>query len=275
MARRGIWAVLIALVLAPDAAFASAWTRPSGEALFIATALYDRAWRRYSLDGATDLNADFTKFSYETYIEYGLADGLTGVLHGRYEWLRDGAGGQTMRQQGFGDFEMALRLRLYDRPRTVFSVQQMIGAAGEASGGGDLPFLARGRLYETRGLFGRSFEAAGAPAFMNLEAAHRWREGAAPNEWRVDFTVGVKPGDGWEIFAQSFSSLSAGGARTPFRRFRHHKAQISVLKRVSARYGVQAGLFRSVEGRNVIIENGAIVSFWITTGAISSFWTGL
>ncbi|GAB4524258.1 MAG: hypothetical protein Tsb0010_08200 [Parvularculaceae bacterium] len=275
MARRRLWAILFALVLAPGAASASAWTRPSGEALFIATALYDRAWRRYSLDGATKPNADFTKFSNETYVEYGLADGLTGVLHGRYEWLRDGASGQSMRQQGFGDFELALRLRLYDRPRTVFSVQQMIGAAGESSGGGDLPLLARGRLYETRGLFGRSFDTAGMPAFFNLEAAHRWREGAAPNEWRFDFTVGVKPGGGWEIFAQSFSSLSAGGARTPFRTFRHHKAQISVLKRLTARYGVQAGLFRSVDGRNVIVENGAIVSLWITTDALSSFWTGL
>ena len=273
--RHAFAAAILVLAAAPAETNASAWTRSPGEALLIATAFYDRATNRYPVRGAGRRDADFSKIAGEIYAEYGLAPGLTAIAHGGYGTQRDGAGAERLRQTGASDFETALRLRLYDRPGTVFSVQQMIGAAGEASGGGDLPLLARGRLYETRALFGRSFEIGGAPTFINLEAGHRWRDGPAPNEWRADIAFGVKPGRDWEFFAQSFSTITAGGAKTPFQSFRSHKVQLSALKRLNENLGVQAGLFRTVRGRNVIIETGAILSLWVTTDALAGFLPGL
>jgi protein XagA len=244
--------------LAPSAAWAGAWTLPQGQGQVIET-LYGWGGAGAPYGGAAAPNE--SKFGSQTYVEYGLTNGLTAL--GNVGLIRYALSAPSKDAYlGFDYSGAGLRAKLWSNDAWVFSLEANAYVSGARDAGRPAQAGDTGPEADLRAEVGRNLTLFGAPAFLEAEAGYRFRNQGPPGEWRGDLTLGVSWTPRAQILAQAFNTLSNGAGAPGFDAWEQHIAQISVVYRLDDRWSVQLGGFGSVYHRNTNSEYGALLAVW-------------
>jgi hypothetical protein len=251
-------AMALAAALGPSAAVAGAWTLPQGQGQVIET-LYGWAGSGAPYGGSAAPNE--TKFGSQTYVEYGLTNGLTAI--GNVGVIRYGLSAPTKDSYfGFDYSGAGLRAKLWSDDAWVFSLE----ASGYVSGARDAAKPAQagdtGPQADARALLGHNLTLFGAPAFVDAEAGFRFRTDGPADEWRADLTLGVTWTPKAQILAQAFNTISNGAGAPGFSAWENHIGQLSVVYALNDKWSVQIGGFGTLYRRNTNSEYGALVAVW-------------
>lgn len=112
--------------------------------------------------------------------------------------------------------------------------------------------------FDLRLLAGRALPRDG---FLDVQIAHRSRDGHYLDEWRLDTSFGFALSERWDAMVQSYSVWSAEAMRPGLPEFDQHKLQLSVLRDAGA-VQYQFGLSFTPSGRNALDERAAVLAVW-------------
>lgn len=242
---------------------AGAWTlqEGTGQAALIGTLSQARAI--FDWKGNVVSAPRYTKFELQGLFEYGMTDRLTLMFLPGMQHVDIEVPGSPSRT-GLGYTEGGARYKFLEGANWVVSGQATVRVPGTYDQGNPAAIGYTGFETDIRALFGYSFALGGVPAFINLEAAQRFRFGGPPNEFRFDATLGVRPAPNWLVLTQVFNVVSEGAGEAPFfaTSYNYHKLQLSVVYDINARWAVQAGAFATFAGRNALQENGVLLGSW-------------
>lgn len=249
---------LLAAVVTAGPSDAGAWPRDKGEGLVILTSLVDRADGFFDAEGNRQSGGYFHKDELAAYIEYGATDRVT--LVGRFAWqtVEQLSGGQMDSATGFSASELGVRIQAWQAERWRISAQVSYFLPGEGENVTNQPLGQGDGAVDLRVLAGRSLPRDG---FLDIQLAHRQRDGAFLDEWRMDASLGLTITSHWQGMAQVYSVWSAERAQPGLPEFDQHKIQLSVLRQVGE-LEYQFGLIFTPSGRNALDERAAVLSIW-------------
>lgn len=241
-----------------DGACAGAFMQEPGKGQLIVTSTFDRSDRFFDAAGRLQPLAQYRKFEMTTYVEYGAMDWLTIILAPSSSQSA-GSIGAIETADRYGRLEAGARIRLWRDENAIVSWQASVRAPYAFDVG--LPPGLRKEVveYDVRGLYGYAFRLLERDGFFGAELAYRTRLGA-PDEWRADLTLGYRFLPQFLVLAQSFNVVSSAGAAFPRRRW--HKAQVSGVYDLGARWSLQAGVYLTFAGVNMRREQGVIGGVW-------------
>jgi hypothetical protein len=253
----------ISLLLAPAAAHAGAWTlsEGTGQAALIGT--LSQASQIFDWQGNVISAPRYTKFELQGLLEYGVTDRLTVMFLPGMQHVDIDIPGNPSRT-GLGYTEAGARYKVLEGQNWVFSTQATVRVPGTFDTGNPAAIGYTGFETDVRALFGYSFAVADLPAFINLEAAQRFRFGGPPNEFRFDASFGIRPAPQWLLLTQVFNVVSEGAGDPPVfaTSYNYHKLQFSVVYELNPQWAIQAGAFTTFAGRNALQENGVLLGSW-------------
>ena len=255
--RRAAW-TLVAIPLAPVAAFAGAWTLPQGDGQIIETL---SGWLGSGPpQGGPGPAPDESRVEAQTYGEYGVYDRLT--LFGEISAERYALTPPTQDvYTGLDYSRIGLRGKLWSNDAWVFSLEASAFVPGARDPSRPAQAGNTGGAGEFRGLAGYNFNLGGMPAFLDAEVGYRLRAAGPPDEWHGDLTLGVKATPRWMGLAQVFNTVSQGG--TPgFPAWSSHTGQVSVVYALDERWSVQLGAFATFATVNTNSERGVMAAVW-------------
>ena len=233
------------------AAQAGAWTPERGDGVVIVTSVFSGAAKGFDAEGRLQPLPEYRKFELSAYLEYGLTDRLTGVVHSAARIETQDREVQTTAVDGIG-----LRARVAGTDRLVVSAELTGYTPGLDRNG--LWVTSEPAAVEARALLGYAFAVHGRPAFLDVQGAYRLSAGGEDDEIHIDVTAGLKPAPRWLLMAQSFTTLSAGKAAD----YRYHKLQASAVCWLTPRHGVQAGIGGTLDGVAALQERTVFAAFW-------------
>jgi hypothetical protein len=252
----------LGLLMTPTAALAGAWTLDAGTGQAALIGTLSQASQIFDWKGNVTSAPRYTKFELQGLLEYGATDRLTLMFLPGLQHVDIDMPGNPSRT-GLGYTEGGARYRFLSGPNWVFSGQATVRVPGTFDAGNPAAIGYTGFESDIRALFGYSFSVAGMPAFINLEAAQRFRFGGPPDEFRFDASFGVRPAPNWLLLAQVFNVVSEGAGEAPFlTSYNYHKLQLSVVYDLTPRWAVQFGGFTTFAGRNALQENGFLLGTW-------------
>lgn len=259
---------LLSGVMSP--VYGAAWTQEKGKTQVITSYTYDTASAQFNDNGSLTPVGQFEKTNIDVYAQYGLKDGLTLILSPGYEYITSDLSGVPQTQQGLNHTGIGGRLRIWEKGRHIISVEGTYYLPGEITttdttvlsrGGGDID----GRL-----LYGGSrtfrFRKKDYPAFWDIQLGYRQRDGGPSHEVHGDVTLGVQTGKKTQVMLQNFNilGLDAGSsADALWPQVQIHKVQASSVYRLSDRFRLQAGGYRTLFGKNVVQENAFFGAIWV------------
>jgi len=245
----------------PGEALAGAWTLDAGTGQAIVTAAASSSDNVF--DGAGNLQSAprYSKFELTGLIEYGETNWLTLMLLPQFQHISIGSPIDAQRT-GLGYTEFGGRAKLYDTDSWVFSVQTTVRMPGTFDDTNPAAIGYTDRQTDMRGLAGYSFTLGAWPAFVDMEVGQRFRNAGAPDEFRADFTLGVRPIPNWMFLAQSFNVASEGAGTWGYPSYDYFKFQFSAVYDLTPAVSLQLGGFTTYTGRYSLQENGAVVSAW-------------
>ena len=256
------WTLGLLLLLGSPTVFAGAWTQPAGtgEAYLSTDATSND--RYFDDSGNSFSNQTYRKVETQLRVEYGITDSLTGFVGPSL--LSTSVGGSTDRNYfGPGYTDFGLRRRLYTDGTNVFSVEATVRVPGASGSNNPAEIGYTGMEYDLRALYGRNFQLGSWPAFADAELAWHIRNGAPPDEYRVDLTLGARPAAQWLVLLQSFSVISSGAGRGVFNvPYRYYKIQPSVVWNFAPKWSAQLGAVTTIAGRNSWREQGVVAGLW-------------
>jgi hypothetical protein len=251
----------LGLAVASSEVLAGAWTAPQGHGQVIVTGTASRAERAFDGDWSSVPTPRTNKFELQGLIEYGVTDLITAILAPGYQRIDIGAPTDAQRS-GLGYSELGGRVLLLQGSSWVFSGQTLVRLPGTSQFSNPAAIGYTDSEVDVRALFGASFSLGTWPAFIDMQAAQRFRAGAAPDEFRADLTFGIRPLPQWLLLAQSFNVFSEGSGVPLFPSYEYHKLQLSVVHDITPHWSLQLGGFSAYAGRNALQENGAILGVW-------------
>jgi hypothetical protein len=136
----------------------------------------------------------YRKFELGTFIEYGATDWLTIVATPSFDRIQQTPSpGVTQTTTGIGDTAIGPRLKIFQSPNLVLSVQGLLRPPLGLQFNSANESYDHSRIWtgELRGLIGYSSQIRGYDYFADFEAGYRWNDMTTPNEWRSDLTLGV------------------------------------------------------------------------------------
>lgn len=240
---------------------AGGFTQPQGKGLVIFATSWSLATLGFDAKGAPALGPRILKREATTYAEYGLTDWLTGIVQttlsdryvagivaDRYRGLDLGAVGLRTRLAQLGPFSVAIEgnLRLSGASDRYRAAQ-----AGHTGIEGDIRLQA-----------GADFNLWSWSGYADVSLGYRTYTTGPADEYRADFTLGLRPRKRWLWLLQSFNSFSAGGGGYNYRRMREHKLVTSVVYDVNETWSVQGGTIGTIAGKNVPRDTGAFMAVW-------------
>ncbi|UOM36316.1 hypothetical protein [Acuticoccus sp. I52.16.1] len=244
---------------ATTSALAGAWTLEQGETNTYITSSF--TYGDHGFDGSGNLVAvpEYQKLTLSAALEYGLRPWLTAVVRGE---MTDE---QIEREitptliapepQTFASVAGGARIRLFQGPLWVASTEITAFSGGYSTAGDEKPN--DGPALEVRALAGYGTTIMDKPVFADAQVAYRARfEAEAPDELKVDLTLGAQVLPNWMILAQTFSTFEIGGDVS------YHKVSGSVVRQVTDNLRVAVGAGATVAGRNAIAEVGGHIGFW-------------
>ena len=265
-----LFILLITTRLEEDAK-ASAWVMEKGASQVITTVTYDIADRSFNEQAILVVSPKFQKGSINIYAEYGLTDWITLRLLPGYEIVQTSFSGERNKEKGFNRTGAGARIKLWSGRTQVVSVEATYFLRGEirttetnvlSRGTGDIDLRLLYGISRQFALFKWRFDT-----FADFQAGYRYRDGAPPNEYHADMTLGVNLGSRWQILTQNFNIVSDGPGelegQAEFKSFQLHKAQISAVYDVTDRISLQLGGFRTLLGRNIVEEKAGFGAIWV------------
>ncbi len=254
--------LLTAALVAPAAvAFGAAWTLPRGTGQAILTTSYTQGSQYLRADGGEQRLPEYRKAETSLLVQYGLTDALTLIAAPSVFAARTG-GANPDSYAGLGYTDLGARARIWNDEAGVISLQALARIPGATNDRRPAQLGNTDTALDLRLLAGRAIAIGGTEGFVNLEAAYRARFNDAPNEWRFDLSLGLRPAPGWAVLAQSFNVISDGEGRGVYPSSWYSKAQLSVLYDVAPGWTLQAGAFTTIAGENALRENGALLALW-------------
>ena len=266
--------VAVATVAVSAAAVASPWTPEPGHGQAVLKLTTYQTATAFKRDGdTTDLGANFRRLDLNPYVEYGFTPRLAGFANLTVSVLQNRFGDNNDRSSGPGDQEFGLRYRLIDtgNNQSVITAQGLIKVPAYSSGVSPQP--GNGQVdVEGRLLFGHTMPLERYNLWFVAAPGYRWRADTPANEYRADFTVGVKPRDDkWLVALESLwlrsvgsigNSLTAGGNPAASENFSRWRIQLSGAYFVRPSIGVTAGVYQDIAGYNVAKGSGVFVGIW-------------
>ncbi len=244
----------------PAQALAGAWTLPQGSGQVIATGIYSDSDEGFD-DRATsvDIN-DYRKAEVYVLAEYGVTDDLTLMVTPSFSHTSvQGNGDDTT---GPGYTELGARYRFAKTRHGAFSFQTSLRVPGKRRQDNVAQIGATDTEIDLRALAGMNFRVANKEAFVDFQGGYRIRNGAPPNEFRLDATFGIRPAPRLLLLAQSFNTISDGSGRGIFGRHRYSNLYASGVYEVSPKWSLQLGVLATLSGRNALQERGLLSGVW-------------
>jgi hypothetical protein len=246
---------------APSAAWAGAWTMDEGHGQVVVGGLLSDATDAFSGSRSLQSTPRYGKFEAQGLIEYGVTDRFTLMAAPGFQRI-DIAPPTSATRSGAGYTEFGGRYRLWQDNGWVFSTQATARVPGTNETSNPAAIGYTDPEYDARALLGKSFTLGGLAAFVDFEAAQRFRTGAPPNEFRFDASLGVRVAPKWLLLAQSLNVMSEGSGGLLFPAYDYSKVQLSVVYSLTPAWSLQFGGFSTVSGRNALQENGLIAGVW-------------
>jgi hypothetical protein len=258
MSACGLMAWTLCGMMGGGPAFAAAWVQPKGDKELIVSLYRQDSTHGFDAGGRAVDIVDYRKTELQAFAEYGLSERLTLGMQGSVRRLHTSNAADTEP----GALEVGARYKLVAGDSWVFSSQV---AARLPGGDGDPGAAQRGTAnaeYDSRLLLGKNFELAGRRGFLDLQAGVRRRMGDAPDERRVEVTLGGRPTRRLMLMAQAFDVASLGAGQGVFEAYRYRNLQVSAVYDMPAGWSVQAGVTGTASGRNALRERGGVVALW-------------
>jgi hypothetical protein len=252
--------LLAGLLSVPSAAWAGAWTLPQGTGQSVTTATASTATSGFEDSGIVS-TPRYNKFELQELLEYGLTDTLTVIFQPSLQHV-DIAAPVSAERSGLGYTDFGARYRFWQGNDWVLSGQATLQIPGTTATSNPAAIGYTDVEADFRALIGHSFTLGTMPAFTDLEVAQRVRGDGAPDEFRVDGTLGVQVLPRWLLLAQSFNVISEGAGSPVFGSYEYYKLQLSAVYSLTPAWSVQFGGFTTYAGRNALQENGLVFGLW-------------
>ncbi|MEZ5690903.1 MAG: hypothetical protein R3D71_04470 [Rickettsiales bacterium] len=246
--------------------YAGAWTRRSGEILLVSNFSYYFTDRRFDNSGNIQPLADYRKYEFNPYIEYGLYDDVTigANLFLQRVSQENSVSGNWNSNWGIGDSEFFIRKKIWEKDGLLFSVEPMIKIHSPENRANQ-PIIGS-RDFDTGITLsgGYSFGYAGLNHFVNIDANYRHRLGEANDQINLYSTLGLSINKKTMILTQMFNSFRLSDNKNS--QFTNSsgddydltKLQISAMYEVKDNMSLQLGAFSHVSGRNTGGGDGVI-----------------
>ncbi len=242
-----------------EQAWAGAWTLDRGQVQVISAVTYSKASRRFDNSGKPSQKTLFDKTLVQNCFEYGLTDAVTLYAAPEYVMAQSGGEGQATIRARSAAVEAGARILLLTRIG-MFSVQ----GSGKSAGAFNMSVSAHeasGSQAELRLLYGGNYKFLGFNGFTDVQIAERWIKRPRPNEVTVDATLGLWLSPKTLAMFKSYNIVSGGG-EAPYTFYRMHKLELSVVRRIGARWSFQIGGITSPFGQNIVAERGIVSALW-------------
>ncbi len=249
------------IALHPDASQAGAWLMEEGKGQVVVTGTASRAADAFDGDRQLQSTPRYTKTELQALFEYGITDWFTAIVSPGLQHV-DIAAPIDASRSGWGYSEFGGRFRVLQGDSWILSTQATLRIPGTTDAANPAAIGYTGSETDLRALFGTAFKIGSWPAFIDLQAAQRFRSGGPPDEFRFDTTFGVRPHPQWMLLAQTFSVFSEGAKPVIFPSYDYHKFQMSVVYDLTTNFSLQLGAFTAVNGRNALQENGLVLGAW-------------
>ena len=254
-----------ATLLGTSPAAASAWTHAEGEGQVILTGVYSHSDKGFNADGEIIQIPDYDKEELYLLLEYGVTDELTVIVNPSLRHV--GIDGDPDDTSGLGYTELGARYRLAAGDSWVLSAQGSARIPGEKRRDSLAQVGSTDAEYDLRLLGGTGFPVGGMDAFVDVQAGYRLRDGDPPNEFRLDTTVGIRPAEKVQLFAQLFNTFSDGAGEGVFPSYRYHNAYLSAVYDVDEHWSLQLAGLATLGGENALRERGLMAGVWYRFGA--------
>lgn len=230
---------------------ASPWSRDNGELMIISRADYFRADLENVSVGGVDVDGKFERIESNTYLEYGVTNGLTvgGKVFYGTSWLTRGTIVES--ESGFTELEFFGQQQIFRNDRHAGAVKVAVGIPSGFESGARTGQRSDGADLEVSLLYGRSLTFTPIKTFAAAEIGVQKRFSDAADQLRFLTTFGIEPNDRWTFLFDTYSVKSlrnenAGGAD-----FDVVKIQPSIVWRATRRFSLQIGLSEEIAGRNL------------------------
>ena len=252
--------VLVSTVTTQQAC-AGAFNIPEGKGLAILDATFEGGSRYFNGEGRMTPADGFKRGDVSAYVEYGVTDWLMAVLRPDLTAVAlDGRPGG--RYVGLGTTEAGAQLRLVAFGPSVLAVQGTFRLPGSTDRRNPALVNQTSHDADVRGLFGTGFSVGSWPAFVDLQAAYRFRDSDAPDEIHADATFGVRPWPDLMLLLQAFNTTGIGRGTPWFPRQNYTHVEVSGVYDLDPFWSVQLGVFTTVLGRQTLRDQGVTTAVW-------------
>ena len=174
------WSILgLALLCAPGAVWAGAWTMDEGHGQVITTMTYSVSTEGYDSSRNVVSIPRYRKFELEPLLEYGVTDRFT-LMFGPMLQHIDIAAPVDATRTGAGYTDVGGRFRFWQNNGWVFSGQTLVRIPGTVDDRNPAAIGYTDAELDVRALFGKSFNIGPLESFIDLEPAQRFRAGDPP-----------------------------------------------------------------------------------------------
>lgn len=262
MGPRFPYAAALACTLATsDAALAGGWPVEYGSSQIIIRATQTRADTQFDHAGKRQDVLPYRKREISAYGEYGLLEDLT--LVGELAWKEDRKNwhaGAAFTDKGFSRVKLGFRYALGEWLGTEFSLQP-IATIHLKKSGDDPSMPGPGNTdMEAGGTLARNGTLLGMNIFTVQEIGYSFSSGGRPDKLRADITLGVKPRHDLMLLIESRNAANLGDLRREGTQ--ESKLALSLVYEVTDNWSLEAGVLRTVFGRNALEENGVTLGLW-------------
>jgi len=256
-------ALVLAVIAAPSAAWASAWTLPEGTGQWLATLDASTATESWDKDGALASTPRYNKIDADVLVEYGITDNLTFMFNPGLQHI-DIAPPVSAERTGLDYTELGARYSFYHDPSWVLSAQATLRIPGTVDTSNPAAIGYTDVESDLRLLVGHSYNIFGMASFFDLEAAQRVRTGGLPSEFRFDAAFGTYVDPHWLLLVQSFNVVSEGAGNVDYTggSYDYEKLELSAVYALTPTWALQGGGYVTYAGRNALEENGVILAVW-------------
>ena len=254
---------VLAALLVPSAARASAWTLPEGTGQWLATLDASTATEFWEKNGALASTPRYNKVDVDVLVEYGITDRLTFLIDPGLQHI-DIAPPVSAQRTGLDYTEFGARYAFFQDPTWVLSGQATIRIPGTFDTSNPAAIGYTDVESDLRILLGHSFDIASFASFFDIEVAERVRTAGYPSEFRVDATLGTYVSPRWLLLLQGFNVVSEGAGNVDYTggSYDYEKVQLSAVYALTPTWSLQGGGYVTYAGRNALEENGLILGVW-------------
>lgn len=249
-------------------AVANPWLQNPGHGIAILNAVTYTTERYFDASGKQTAQPRFTKYELNPYLEYGLNKDWTlgGSLF--LHRLQQKNGSLNEDNWGFGNSEFFARRALWGDDRQALSGDLFMAlpsayseTGGPKAGRDDYDLGVALHAGQGFSLWGRDDH------FASIRAAYRYRHGVLGDQLQLEARTGLRVAAEWLLLPELQWTLpvqgsGAGRSVAGQNDYRLLKGQISAVYLLDETYGLQAGLFRHLDGENTGGGGGMLVSLW-------------